>query len=425
MENTRSQLKKRIDEIEEIARNAGGGSGGVGEKVPESPNQSAERFNDYRPYTIDGENSTGGNFATGLNDHVEGYGNHGIGGSNNHYGGSGNYGYNCSGLDIGGYTNKARNCDSTIVRGIGNDINSAEMSAFFGNGLYVGGATNVLALGAGTIAGQIRNSIFIQSTGGQATGNIGNAISIGDMNKILGNCGQLAVFGGNNIVTNAAIGSLVAGFENTLTGRAGILLGFGGVIDDDNPYVFAIGREAGSGNGFAMDKYGNVYALGSYNTMGADYAEYFEWAEKSEENKTRRGYLVEFCGDKIIPAHGDDFIGVISANPSIVGNACELHWHGKYLLDDFGEVVTDDAGKPIISPEYDPKQRYIPRSQRPEEWAAVGLLGRLVIVDDGSCKPGGFVSARYGIGTKCYARTNAKVLRRINENHVEVLVGGR
>ena len=414
----RPQSHKLIDAVNS---SGGGGSGGVGEKIPESPNQSAERFNDYREYTIDGENSTGGNFSTGLNDHVEGYGNHGIGGSNNHYAGSGNYGYNCSGLDIGGYTNKAKNCNSTVVRGVGNDVNSAAYSAIFGNNLYVGGATNVLALGAGIIAGQIHDSLFIQSTGGQSTGNIGYAISIGDMNKILGNCAQLAVFGGSNTVTNSGNGSFVAGYENTLTGRRGILLGSGGVIDDNNPYVFAIGRSPGSGNGFSMDEYGNVYALGSYNTMGADYAEYFEWADGNPENEDRRGWLVALDGDKIVPADGNGFFGIVSSAPSVVGNSAEFHWKGKYVTDAFGAPVTDDNGKPVISDDYAPERKYTPRSQR-YEWAAVGLMGRLIVTDDGSCTVGSCCTADNGRARKWAAKTKARVIKRIDDSHVEVLL---
>ena len=50
------------------------------------------------------------------------------------------------------------------------------------------------------------------------------------------------------------------------------------------------------------------------------------------------------------------------------------------------------------------------------------MTGRLVINDDGSCKPGGFVSARRGVGTSCFKNTGIRVLRRLNERHVEVII---
>ena len=85
----------------------------------------------------------------------------------------------------------------------------------------------------------------------------------------------------------------------------------------------------------------------------------------------------------------------------------------KQKLDEIGNTL----GK--SSDEYK-KQQYIPRSER-SEWGLVGLVGRLVVTDDGSCKVGGCVSARNGIGTSCY-KGNARVLRRLDENHVEVLL---
>lgn len=507
MENTRSQIKKRLDEIEEMARNAGG-SGGVGENLaPYSA--TAERFNDYDAITADSSGFNGGSVSTVPYDHIEGYHNYSTGTGNidegyvkgagaNHLSGqhnkaenalgctisgqdntltgaapnikyssvsgSGNSitngeGYDVSGkdntitggsyygwtrvsgnsntvsgcryCDIGGDSNHITNCTSSIIQGLGIHAQNVNRSLAIADSSTVTDLEQSIYVGAAT-ANNLWHSIVASSAASRIVGNnqFSYSIAVGESLEVLGGAAYLALFGRDNVLTQVGTAyDLVAGADITLTGGGSnqigkIALGYGATnVDVATEYQLILG--CGGSNGFGVDVYGNVYARGSYNTMGADYAEYFEWAEKSEENRTRRGYLVQLCGDKIIPAHGDDFIGVISANPSIVGNACELHWHGKYLLDDFGEVITNDAGKPIISPEYDQKQKYIPRSQRPEEWAAVGLLGRMVIVDDGSCKPGRFVSARYGIGTKCYARTNARVLRRINENHCEVLVGGR
>jgi len=523
MENTRSQIKKRLDEIEEMARNAGG-SGGVGENLaPYSA--TSERFNDYDAITFGSTGPTGGSVSTVPYDHLEGYRNYSVGSGSvredyvvsdgaNHISGQHNKAQNALGCTMSGKDNTASGSSGCDVSGNGNNVSGAQGTVAGGEGNTVtgnhhsvsgngnevrgigdtvGGDSNVVtdvnsSNGYNRVGGRdnivtncftadvIGHGMTVSNSNGatvrgvgdpndHAAGGVvsGSPFSIAVMNggKMI-NCQDSAMFGSSNSMTSSPY-SMVLGDNNSLSGgghnycigqsnemtssiygfcfgldnkigrlhpgTVAMCFGSGAEIGTSDsppsPYRTGAAFAFGSGNIFTIDYNGDIHAAGSYGTMGADYAEYFEWAEKSEENKTRRGYLVQFCGDKIIPAHGDDFIGVISVNPSIVGNACELHWHGKYLLDDFGELILDKAGKPIILPEYDPKQTYIPRSQRPDEWAAVGLLGRLVIVDDGSCKPGGFVSARYGIGTKCYAKTNAKVLRRINENHVEVLVGGR
>jgi hypothetical protein len=72
---------------------------------------------------------------------------------------------------------------------------------------------------------------------------------------------------------------------------------------------------------------GQAYADGSWNGGGADYAEYFEWLDGNPDNEDRRGYSVSLVGNKIkIAEKGDNIIGVISSNPSIVGDAAWNKW---------------------------------------------------------------------------------------------------
>lgn len=228
-----------------------------------------------------------------------------------------------------------------------------------------------------------------------------------------------AVFGNNNTVTSASGCSVFGGHHQVQNAYYGTLIGQYGELTSGILLAIGNGSSSSPENIFEVDNNGNVTASGTITPSGADYAEYFEWADGNPENEDRRGMLVTLDGDKIIPAHGNDFIGVISATPSVVGNNAEMHWHGKYKTDVFGQVLTDKEGKPMISDEYK-KQEYIPRSERPE-WGLVGLVGRLVITDDGSCRVGGYVSARRGVGTSCYTG-NARVLRRIDETHIEVLL---
>lgn len=76
---------------------------------------------------------------------------------------------------------------------------------------------------------------------------------------------------------------------------------------------------------------------------GADYAEYFEWLDDNPDAETRTGLSVVLDGDKIRPAQdGETPIGVISANPSVVGDGDIDRWKGKYLRDDFGAYIWED-----------------------------------------------------------------------------------
>jgi hypothetical protein len=136
---------------------------------------------------------------------------------------------------------------------------------------------------------------------------------------------------------------------------------------------------------------GQAYADGSWNGGGADYAEYFEWTDGNIDEEDRRGISVVLDGEKIRPAvDGEDPIGVISGNPSVVGDAAWNKWNGKYLRDDFGTYiqedyeVEDEDGNTIIqqrrklNPDYDPDQEYVSREER-HEWDCVGLMGKLRI----------------------------------------------
>jgi hypothetical protein len=122
---------------------------------------------------------------------------------------------------------------------------------------------------------------------------------------------------------------------------------------------------------------GQSYADGSWNGGGADYAEYFEWLDGNPTNEDRRGLSVALINDKIkVAEEGDLPIGVISGNPSIVGDDSPMKWTKKYLRDDYGSYIRDEDGYRILNPDYDPDQEYVSREDRPE-WAIVGLMGKL------------------------------------------------
>lgn len=174
---------------------------------------------------------------------------------------------------------------------------------------------------------------------------------------------------------------------------------------------------------FQLSGDGNGTCDGSWTGGGADYAEYFEWFDGNQGAEDRRGVSVVLDGDKIRPAQpGEEPIGVISANPSVVGDGDIDRWKGKYLRDDFGAyiwedyevvewvvtvteedgddatarevvhshaadavpegvTVPDDATRTTqqrrrLNPAYDPDVPYTPRAERPE-WDTVGLMGKL------------------------------------------------
>lgn len=167
---------------------------------------------------------------------------------------------------------------------------------------------------------------------------------------------------------------------------------------------------------------GNAFADGVWQGGGADYAEYFEWNDGNSSNEDRRGYSVVLVGNKIRKATSSDaaadIIGVISGNPSVVGDAGYLRWDGKYNRDDFGSIIwethtltewtdadgtehsyhtdripsdvtapadatvvtVDNSGDTLtrrqLNSSFDETLTYTPREDR-QEWDTVGLMGKL------------------------------------------------
>lgn len=186
-----------------------------------------------------------------------------------------------------------------------------------------------------------------------------------------------------------------------------------------------------------------VYATGAHNSSGADYAELFEWSDGNPDASDRCGRFVTLDGDKMrLAGPDDDFIlGIVSGNPSVVGDVHDDQWAGMYLYDIFGRPLWEDVEVPDktdpdgniiipshtehrqkINPAYDGTQLYQPRTKRPE-WDAVGILGKLVAVDDGSCQVNGWCTVgEGGIAVHSEARTRYRVMARLDESHVRMLI---
>ena len=75
-----------------------------------------------------------------------------------------------------------------------------------------------------------------------------------------------------------------------------------------------------------------------------------------------------------------------------------------------------------LNPAYDGTRKYQARTERPE-WDAVGLIGKLVAVDDGTCQVDGYCTVGAGGGaTASESRTRFRVMKRLDGNHVQVMV---
>lgn len=207
--------------------------------------------------------------------------------------------------------------------------------------------------------------------------------------------------------------------------------------------LFIIGKgtdESARANAFRVTTTGKVYGLQSYSSSGADYSEYFEWLDGNSENEDRRGHFVTLDGKKIKKATNTDeyILGVVSTTPSVEGDSQSEMWQGMYLTDVFGEKLTetveveettDENGRVtpahtetrwILNPDYDSTKTYENRENR-KEWSPVGLIGKLVAIDDGTCQVNGYCKPnKDGIATA--SDTGYRVMERLDENHIRILL---
>jgi hypothetical protein len=218
---------------------------------------------------------------------------------------------------------------------------------------------------------------------------------------------------------------------------------------DDDAFIIGNGNSEVRSNAFRVQFNGNAHIAGTFNLGGADYAEMFEWADGNPENEDRRGYFVAAQQGYIRKANETDsyLIGAISSSPAMTGDSQSSEWKGKYLRDEWGEVqyetiseqreiseINSKTGKteihtevvqvkrPKLNEAYDPNKKFLPRAER-KEWAAVGLIGKLIVRDDGSCEVGGFCRSNAdGIATA--GQHGYLVLKRINDEKILILLDG-
>jgi len=180
------------------------------------------------------------------------------------------------------------------------------------------------------------------------------------------------------------------------------------VYDDGNTYV-----------------QNNLFVGEEVDSNGSDYAELFE----SYNNLTKDDFKGKFItleeDDKVrIANNNDDYIlGVYSFHPSVLGNN-PIDYPDKYLRNEFTEIIYEDIKqlkqefidinnkkknndeltdeeieldkineedkyeiikKPKLNDKYNDKLKYIQRKDR-DNWIPVGMLGKLLVIDNGTCQ---------------------------------------
>ncbi|UTE72778.1 hypothetical protein M1I95_21470 [Rossellomorea marisflavi] len=183
---------------------------------------------------------------------------------------------------------------------------------------------------------------------------------------------------------------------------------------------------------------GDMSVQGRFIPGGQDYAELFESVNGVAIDV---GYFVTLVDEKIrIATDQDDYIlGVTSATPGIIGNGENLRWKDQFMKDEWGRVLKEevvipakyDASgmliqreevrmQPVLNPDWDPSQAYVPRIQR-TEWSAVGMIGILRVRDDGTSRVNGFCRPN-GEGMATDSEQGYRVIKRTGPNQIVIIL---
>lgn len=136
-------------------------------------------------------------------------------------------------------------------------------------------------------------------------------------------------------------------------------------------------------------KYANKNADGAVVSIGADYAEYADWADGNPSNENRRGYFVTVVS-------GSNNIQIADSNSAITG------------------VITDSAG--FIG-------NYSAGAEADASKGLVGIIGQVLVIDNGTCEVGQrCMPTDDGTAAPSDNTCGYKVIERIDSTHVRIMV---
>ena len=289
--------------------------------------------------------------------------------------------------------------------------------------------------------------------------------------KIYTNSGDTTKYGEifNDYNNNSASGNYSSSFGFNNKSNNDYMFSVGKFNNNnDNNIIFCVGNGTNNTreNAFSVKNDNQAYS-NSFNTSGADYAELYETYDNSITKEQFKGHFITLIGDKVkIASNTDDYIlGVYSSNYSILGNN-PMDWKNKYIKDENNEIVfetikqlknvfeiinykklnsidltveeifldenTNDEDKyefikyPKINPDYNPSLSYINRNIR-DEWIPVGLLGKLLVIDNGLCNVNEFCKVAADGTAEPYIKeidgniNHYKVINRYNETRIFII----
>lgn len=203
------------------------------------------------------------------------------------------------------------------------------------------------------------------------------------------------------------------------------------VVSDNKIFVIGFGNGIEEDPDERKDIF-TVYNNGTcwanvFTTVNSDYAELFEVYDNNININDYKAKFISLIDDKVKIASSDDdyILGVYSSNPGILGNKTD-NIIDSYLRDENNEIiykeVLNDKNELIKVPEHN--KNYVKNNNL---FIPVGLLGKLVVIDNGKCKVNSFCKVAKDGTAEPYNKSidgdipHWKVMKRLNDTRIFIL----
>jgi hypothetical protein len=340
-----------------------------------------------------------------------------------------------------GYSSRV---DATVDNGTGDFSANVATSASVTSGQTSGNFATFTQTTSG-----LRSASVASSNGTTSGENAGQLAS--DVGTASG--AQSAVIASNGSTASGVGSAVVAGNNSQATADGALVFGRRTINNQIRSFAFgdnATGSASTANRKFHMFATGNMSIAGTL-TQSAIFTDYAEYFENATNGKIDLGVLVALDGRKVKPTQeGDDILGVVSATASIAAGDSPFQWSKRHMTGEFGQLLYHDildpdwqpmvadpnwkrpAGAesigqdaplipnpiaqptisvPIENPDYQPDVANVPRSERPDEWTCVGLLGQVHVRIASDVQVGDYIAAGDGgIGIKSATATNMRCM---------------
>jgi exosome complex RNA-binding protein Csl4 len=300
-------------------------------------------------------------------------------------------------------------------------------------------------------AGKGDNLAILATNNVQARGDESAIIASSGASTTAAAKSRQAIIAGDGCTTTGNGSVVISGVQSDSEHEGAVLIGRRTKTAFDRSFVLGDSSAGGASTAnrkFQVTAAGNVTAAGTItgSTTFTDYAEYFE---NNSLGTLPLGSIVALEGRKVkLAVSGDNVLGVISATALVAAGDSPFQWAQRHMTGEFGELLYHDildpdwekfvkdrdwkptgtqsaADRPFIlntvaqvmvsvpveNPDFDPDVENVPRSERPDEWSCVGLLGQLHVRVDDTIQQGDFVKAGIGgIGAKSTDQTNIQCM---------------